>query len=40
MGWYSDYTATTPDSGNVVGIPMVSLRSCLESISNSALALG
>ena len=24
IGWYSDYTAVTPDSGNVVGIPMVS----------------
>ena len=24
IGWYSDYTPTTPDVGNVTGIPMVS----------------
>ena len=34
MGWYSDYTATTPDSGNVVGIPMVRLSFNYVRVSN------
>lgn len=25
ISWYSDYQATTPDVGNVAGVPMVSL---------------
>ena len=40
IGWYSDYTAITPNLGSVEGIPMVSFRIYLVTIVNIFLALG
>jgi hypothetical protein len=31
IGWYSDYTAVTPDYKNIVGVPMVCLFPCNSS---------
>lgn len=40
IGWYSDYTAVTPNVGNVQGIPMVSIKCSMLDIQANGAALG